>query len=112
MIDDHPDWEISRVANHFITMMWPKSSVYRIINRILDGHDVQRKGGGMKVPKVVQEQMVNAAAGRIGVSFKSLGRQFGYDDHTVKKILLAHGVVQRRRKKVSKATAKQKKFKK
>jgi lambda repressor-like predicted transcriptional regulator len=108
----HPGYLNSDVVRYFNELGFKKRTVYEVISRLAGGGDVHRKPGiGEKATGLtgeVKHQIIEAAAGKVGFSFRSLGKQFGFHHKTVKNILKEANIERKSRRVAPASDEKQK----
>jgi hypothetical protein len=76
----------------------PKSSIYRIIKRIEEGNVKRKCGSGQKRKKLINNQkraLRRLIEGKVGISYRWLGRNFNRDHKTIKKDIADMGYERR-----------------
>ena len=81
----------SELVKLCVQLGFSRATAHRVINSIKSGQDISRKVGSGKVavnltPKTKAE-MKRRTAGKVAVSYRSLGKTFGLSPTTVKKYL-------------------------
>ena len=68
-----------------------RSTAYAILARIDHGQPLHRKSGSgpkaVNLTPEVKRSLKRRTAGKVAISFRQLGREYGLSDHTVKKYL-------------------------
>jgi transposase len=95
------------VVLHFEMMGMKRRTIYKYIKFVEEGHSPSRKPGSGRprkilVPKQV-DQLIDVSVGKVGVSFRKLGRQFGLDKNTIKLTLAYYGTYKKKRKEIPKS---------
>lgn len=101
----------SFTVKHFQQMGVARSTIYNIIRRVENEETLERSAGsGRKARKMKErkrQQLEEVAIGKIGQSYRKLGRKFKISHEYVRKILKDRNVVLRKRKSAPKYSIKQ-----
>lgn len=93
----------SFIVNICVLAGVPRSSAYRILSRIENEVPITRKQGSGRVAinltPEVKRALERRTAGKVTVSYRKLGRDYGLSDHTVKKYLDSKNIIQMKRSK-------------
>jgi hypothetical protein len=96
-------------------MAMKRRTIYKYIKFSAESHSPSRKPGSGRPRKILApkqvDQLIDASVGKVGVSFRKPGRQFGVDKNTIKSTLAYYGIYKKKRKKIPKSDEKQKKKK-
>jgi len=98
-------------VNHFKLEDVHRSLVYRVIGKIENGLSLNRKVGSgsyKRVPQKVKNKIIEENVLEVGKSERLIGRKWGIDGKTVKKIMIEAGVNKTKRRKAPKSSEEQK----
>ena len=115
VIELNPNMSRSEVVKHFELEGIPKRTVQRWYNNFKNGMSAQRKVGSGQhnaVPDNIKKKIVEECVNEKGLSYRLIGRKYGYTHITIKSILEEYDVQRSVTKKVPKSTENQKKVQK
>jgi hypothetical protein len=99
-------------VRHFKKLKVSERTVYNIISKVEKDISLIRKSGSGRNPKILgsndRKRLRNLVSGKVGNSYRSLGKKLKCDPKTVKKNLEIMGIKRFKRKSAPKVTEKQK----
>jgi hypothetical protein len=109
-MEKNPEMKPQEIAKHYELEGISQRTTFSIINRLKNGGTIERKPGSgqyQSIDQKIKDKVIEFSVNEVGLSYIAIGRKFGIDPKTAKKILIEAGIDRLKRKECPKSSEKQ-----